>query len=104
MTSLISFTISSRIHQTFADDLATYFACEATGISPGKDCDKSFGRLGPDILGIVNYILLGLYPFVYLIYVVNLQELKTKLMGFHRIWGRIVTGNATNIVSRSMDY
>ncbi len=62
--------------QTEADE---YLMCEAIGELPGKDCDKSFGRLASEIVGATSYVVAGFYPFIYLIHVVNIDDLKEKL-------------------------
>ena len=62
----------------FEEDLGEYFACEATGTIPGKDCSKPHDRIGAIVLITIAQCLWGLFPLVNLIYVVNVKELKQK--------------------------
>lgn len=73
--SQTAFTFALRNQASFEADLAEYFLCEASGVS-GRPCERSFQRLSGDIPVAVGYVLLGLYPIVTLIYVVNVKELK----------------------------
>ena len=58
-------------------DLTNYFACEATGTL--KECDKPFMGLQRRTVSIVTFVLIGLYPIVNLVYVLNIPELKQKI-------------------------
>ncbi len=69
--------------------------CEAIGELPGKTCEREFGRLGPEIVAATAYVVAGFYPFVYLIHVVNVDELKKKL-GFQRSAKSSNTKNSSN--------
>lgn len=73
--SQTAFTIALRNTASFQAGLTEYFFCEATGI-PGHTCDRSFERVSGEIPIVLGFILLGLYPVVTLIYVVNVKELK----------------------------
>ncbi len=78
--SLIAIVANTLSHGPFQDKLTEYFMCEATGEFPGKvPCDRSFGRLGAEILAALAYVMVGFFPFVSLIYVVNIDDLKAKL-------------------------
>ncbi len=78
--SQIATVANTLAHGPFHTKLSEYFMCEATGEFPGKvPCDRSFGVLGPEILGVIAYVMVGFFPFVNLIYVVNIDELKMKL-------------------------
>ena len=59
-------------------DITNYFACEATGTL--RDCDKPSVELHRRIVSIVTFILIGLFPIVSLVYVLNISELKQKLL------------------------
>ena len=65
---------------SFEAELSEYFICAATGIS-GRTCERSYERLASDIPIAIGYALLGLYPIVALIYVVNVEELKQGCCG-----------------------
>ena len=82
--ALVAFTELAIIGPEFEDDLGEYFACEATGLGasaiPGKDCSRPQDRLGGVVVRTLSRSLLGLYPIVNLIYVVNVKELKQKFL------------------------
>ncbi len=78
--SLIAIVANTLSLEQFQGKLTEYFMCEATGEFPGKvPCDRSFGRVGAEILAAIAYLMVGFFPFVSLIYVVNINELKMKL-------------------------
>ena len=80
---ITSFTLRLSSIDSLITDVRVYFSCEAVGDIPGKTpCDRSFERLGSEILSVISYLLIGLYPIVSLIYVVNVQELKQKILVF----------------------
>ena len=58
-------------------DITNYFACEATGTL--RDCDKPSVELYRRGISLVSFPLVGLFPVVNLIYVLNIQELKRKI-------------------------
>ena len=70
--------IYTRSGPEFTDDLKNYFACEETGTIPGKRCSRPLDRLDAAVIFTIFGCLLGLYPLVNLIYVVNIKELKQK--------------------------
>jgi len=77
--SLTTFSVTSRNMQLFTSGLVSYFLCESTGTNDGKVCDRTaFEQFSNPIPAALSFILLGLYPVVNLIYVVNIQELKQK--------------------------
>ena len=69
-------TISLRNQPKFEARLATYFSCELTGMVPGKTCERSFERLTDSAAIAISFLILGLYPMVNLVFVVNVKELK----------------------------
>lgn len=74
---LITFTIGTRTAPQFILDIGVYFACEALGVRPGQEpCERSFERLGLEIPLDISLALVGLYPVVSLVYVVNIEDLK----------------------------
>ena len=60
----------------FFSDLTDYFVCEATGTL--RDCDKPIPELQRRIISLVTFALIGLFPVVNLVYVLNIRELKQK--------------------------
>ena len=75
-----AFTVTLRNQPKFVAELTEYFFCEAAGI-PGNICERSFERLASDVPVAIGYALLGLYPIVSLIYVVNVEEIKESCCG-----------------------
>ena len=69
-----AFTVTLRNQPKFVAELTEYFFCEAAGIQ-GNICERSFERLASDVPVAIGYALLGLYPIVSLIYVVNVEEI-----------------------------
>ena len=79
--SLTSFTIASQNITGFVSELTFYFACESQGIQPGRTCERGFNRIsGSEVALIFLYILLGFFPAVSLVYVINYQEMKEKCL------------------------
>ena len=75
---LVAVTVLAVIGPEFEEDLGEYFACEATGAIPGKDCSRPHDRISAIVLITIAEVLWGLFPLVNLIYVVNVTELKHK--------------------------
>ena len=76
--SLTAFTIISQNVTEFVSELTFYFACESQGIQPGRTCERGFNRVGSEVALIFVYILLGFFPVVSLVYVINYQEMKEQ--------------------------
>ena len=76
--SLVAYTVVAKQSTDFRTKLAVYFRCEAQGIQPDRACEKEFGRFNGNVLVALIYLLLGLYPAVNLVYVVNVKEMKRK--------------------------
>ena len=77
--TLTTFSVTSRNIQHFTRELVSYFLCESTGLSDGEVCDRTtFEQFSNPIPAALSFIILGLYPVINLIYVVNIQELKQK--------------------------
>ena len=93
-----SFTVRLYGINSLITDIRKYFACEAVGVMPGKVCERSFERLGSEIMSVISYSLIGFYPIVNLIYVVNVQDLKQKVL---RLLGRGGHMQATSFNSSS---
>ena len=88
-----TFTITHiQMEAQFFSDVASYFACEATGT--GSECDRSFGELSGEIFSFLSLILIGLFPIVNLVYVLNIQELKQQISRHVPKW-LLSSGHAT---------
>lgn len=81
VVSLTALAVTIRNSGKFGTTLIEYWQCEATGVDPGKQCDRLyalFEELGPPaMIGISNLLYLIL-PLVNLIFVINVTELKQK--------------------------
>ena len=73
---LVTFTIRLHGFENLITDIGKYFTCESFGIQ--EDCIRSFERVESEASAIITYALIGFYPLVSLIYVVNIQELRQK--------------------------
>ena len=61
---------------SFSVELARYFLCEITGVTPGKVCSRQgFEPFINPAFSIAGYMLAGLYPLVNLIFAINLSDL-----------------------------
>ena len=76
VVGLIAFTIGAHDADIFVSELTTYFVCEAAGSTGSKVCEKNFSVWRAEIMADLTWILLGLYPTVNLIYVVNVRDIK----------------------------
>lgn len=78
---LTSFTLSVRNIEPFAAELLRHFTCEQRGQNPENPmlCDRQrFRRLAYPEVTAAAFVLLGLFPVVNLVYVLNVKELKEK--------------------------
>ena len=107
---ITTFTIHKVQHlPRFLSDITSYFMCEATGTL--RDCDKPIPALQRRILSIVTFSLVGLFPVVNLIFVLNIRELKQKILKhfpnseqqLSRKRNGTVTSNSSPL-NRSCDY
>ena len=74
---LITFTITLHGFENRISGIGKYFTCESIGIQE-EACIRSFEKIKSEVSAIITYALIGLYPLVSLIYVVNIQELRQK--------------------------
>jgi len=103
--ALTTFTLTTRNGTLAADAVADYWQCEITGVDPENPCDRLrdlFEALTYPGLTSVSYFLLGIFPAVNLIFVVNIAEIKQKFRTwcgqaakFHSIEEQSSTSTAT---------
>ena len=79
--TLLSFSQATRDDELFAKTLLIYFDCERNGYDPDNPCDTSSYRKFIALIVFVplSFILIGLYPLLNLVFVVDVQELKQVL-------------------------
>lgn len=84
---ITTITITIQHYGKFQRELTNYFKCESTGISPEKTCSRS-GFESVDFTPYVNIfteIALTVYQMVTLVYIVNIDEIKTGILKFLRM-------------------
>lgn len=74
--SLVSFTISTRNDVIIVQQIEEYFICELN--HPSEPCPRTFEDLQYLYLSAVAFVLLSIFPLIFLIVMVNFQELKEK--------------------------
>ena len=78
--SLVNFTVSIKNTSLFLDDVYRYFACQLSGINP--ECEvirQHFEKhLKPELNGATSFTL-GLIPWVYLLFIIQGQDVKRLL-------------------------
>ena len=80
VVSMIAFTIATQTVTDFISELTVYFVCESQGVQPGRTCERGFVKeqTQSEVALAFVYILMGFYPVVNLVYVVNFQEVKER--------------------------
>ena len=80
--SQVAFTFALREAPQFRSALEGYFICEAFGVSNTSSCDRSmfFDRTAGQSAIVLGYVILGFYPVVNLMYVVDVKEIKRKVL------------------------
>ena len=85
MLALLTYSQGTRDADPFISELLSYFECESRGVVLNMLCDtngyKRFNGSIANVLSPISIILLGLYPVLNLIFVINFQELKNLLRG-----------------------
>ena len=81
MLALLTYSLATRDTEPFISELLSYFECERRGVNQNMPCDTSgFERFFVSIvLSSISFILIGLYPVLNLIFVIDFQELKNLL-------------------------
>ena len=74
--SLASILALSAVGNDGPTELIRYFSCEATGILPGKVCERTFQTPATEIPVNLSLVMLGLFPAVNLVYILNLTKIK----------------------------
>ena len=76
--SLMVVTVLVINRESITDSLMEYFVCESVGMQPGKVCEKTFVKIPLEIAINVGFVLLGLYPVINLVYVVDIRAMKER--------------------------
>ena len=60
--------------------VSNYFLCESTGVDPNKEvCERNFEKFDSRILFTTGLFFLGMFPFINLLYVWNIRDIKKLL-------------------------
>ena len=75
--SLVNFTVSIMNASPFLDGVFRYFACQLGGFNPMcEDIRRQFEKyLKPELNG-ATYFTLGLIPWVYLLFAIQVENIK----------------------------
>ena len=75
--ALTTFTLAVRNEESFSSAVLKYFECESRGVNANNSCDAYIFIKQEDVaLTSLSYILLGLFPMVNFIFVINVQEFR----------------------------
>ena len=78
--ALLAFSLTTRDGDRFISEVLSYFECERKGVDPDNPCDTSgYISLLNVAITSISYILLGLFPLVNFIFVINVRELKQQV-------------------------
>ena len=78
--TLLGYTLATRNASRFTTEVLRYFECERKGVDPDNPCDTSGYENIPNIyISLLSYILLGMYPLINFIYVIDVHELKQHM-------------------------
>ena len=74
--------------------------CEALGVTNMTSCNRSmfFNRTAGQSAIVLGYVILGFYPVVNLVYVINIKDIKRKML---RWLGRANEGYVTEPASQN---
>lgn len=78
--AVLGFSLANRDAERFTTEVVHYFECERKGVDPDNPCDTSGYRRIPNIyIAMLSYVLIGMYPLINFLYVIDVQELKQHL-------------------------
>ena len=82
MFAILGFSLATRGAKRFISEVIHYFDCERRGIDPDNLCDASGYINIPNVcISLLSYVLIGMYPLINFIYVIDVHELKQYLRG-----------------------
>ncbi len=83
LSLLIALSFLAVSSKDAESELNAYFICESTGVNPGKVCDRSgFGSALPVYLFAAQFVVGIGYPFVNLMYALNIEH-TTQFLTSH---------------------
>ncbi len=82
IVAITSYSLILRNSDKFEEELFKYFTCESTGIVDGESCSRSgFESVDSTSISLpVIAVLFAIYPFILLIYIVNVEEIRHFFM------------------------
>ena len=80
MFAVLGFSLATRDAKRVTSEVIRYFECERKGVDPDNPCDTSGYENIPNVyISLLSYILMGMYPLINFIYVIDVHELKQHL-------------------------
>ena len=101
--ALLTYSQATRDDEPFVRALLSYFECERNGYDPDNPCDTSgYERFIVSIvLASLSFILIGLYPLLNLVFVVDVQEFKQVLKKHFPRLKRHVSSKSSSLFSKN---
>ncbi len=85
---LLALSTLAFVSKRVSDELTVYLYCESTGVSPGKECDRSGFEENEGVYLFAVQVVFGTgYHFINLMYALNIDKIR-KLFSRHRWRGR----------------
>lgn len=79
---MLGFSLATRSVKRFTSEIIHYFDCERRGVDPDNPCDMSGYINIPNVcISLLSYALIGMYPLINFIYVIDVHEFKQCLRG-----------------------
>ena len=99
VTALAQFSYSSKKFTANLDDFQNYFICEQRGNNLSNPC-SGFGVVSDTytLVQLLPHFLGSMFPFVNLLYIVNIQELKKLWTKVHGLWPTNITPTGRTVV------
>ena len=78
--AVLGFSLATRDAKRVTSGVIRYFECERKGVDPDNPCDTSgYENITNMYISLLSYILIGMYPLINFIYVIDVRELKQHL-------------------------
>ena len=76
--SLTFFTVSSQRINEYQSEFIKFFGCQAFGFNEENPCVFDLDRRDFQSYNVISYAMFALAPYVSLIYIVRVEDLKAK--------------------------
>ena len=103
VAALFGASLRVRDREHVNNEIQCYFQCESRGVDPSNPCDTSgYNNPVTITMSTISFILLGLFPLVNFIFVVNIGELKECCIGlFSCLFKKLLEQEKTNTTKLS---